>query len=602
LRFREVLLDDGVQKIFNVMFSTVKPTTRQKEIIDSLLEDTEQIKQGIEKIEIDTEGELPELTELPEEIEDKNVNYMDILKHIIPLICMLTIHSRDTTSLVSMLKYMEDDKHIYNILLDQTKSWWGKNIDKRIISVVITVYVKYLKDDPEIAQIIRTVKELFVKNIRNSRELSKLIDTYLIPQELEKKSNAEVSTPFKLRQEMMDKIPLEFWTTLKKVFEPCSGKGGFILDIVDRFTTGLEEAIPDEIVRYQTIVEECLYFCDINPTNIFICKLLLDPYADYTLNFHTGNTLELDIHEKWGIYGFDAVIGNPPYQPRSNNKKGGKSLWDKFVKYSLTILAENGLLLYVHPALWRKPGNKMRDIMFNKQIHYLSIHNKVEGNKVFGATTRYDHYLMENIEPYKKSKVYFEDKKMYEIMIDRDLPFIPNFGWTIFEKIINKLNDNGINLIGDSDCHTTRPHVSKNKKDGFNYILLNSISKTKGKTYCYSSRPHKNQSKKKVIFSNGETIVPFYDNGQLGVTQGGLYIIVETEDEGETMVNYLNTDIIKFIVKSTKWSNFETNKQIFNYIPNIANEPDINNNSVYKYFNITDDEIKQINDCLYNKK
>ena len=68
----------------------------------------------------------------------------------------------------------------------------------------------YMKDDKETNQIIRTVKELFMKNIKNNRELSNLIDKYLIPQELEKKSNAEVSTPFKLRQEMLDKIPVEF--------------------------------------------------------------------------------------------------------------------------------------------------------------------------------------------------------------------------------------------------------------------------------------------------------------------------------------------------------------------------------------------------------
>jgi len=407
---------------------------------------------------------------------------------------------------------------------------------------------------------------------------------------LKKKSNAEVSTPFKLRKEMLDKIPVDFWTYINKVFEPCAGKGGFIIDIIDRFMNGLEYAIPDEKERYKTIVEECLYFSDINSTNIFICKLLIDPYNEYKLNYNEGNTLELDIKEKWNIEGFDAVIGNPPYQPPSNNKKGGKSIWDEFVKYSLKKLKVKGLLLYVHPALWRKPGNNMRDIMFNKQIHYLSIHNKVEGGKVFGATTRYDYYLMENIVPYKKSIVYFEDKKTYEIYINNNLQFIPNFGWTIFSKIISKLNNNGMNVIRDSDCHTSRTYVSKTKKKGYDYELLNSISRTKGKTYCYSSRPHKCQTNKKVIFSNGETIVPFYDDGKLGVTEGGLYILVDNEEIGEKMVKYLNGNIIKFIVKSTKWSNFETNKQIFNYIPNIVYEiENINNDSIYEYFNLNED-------------
>ena len=602
LRFKEILLTKEEQKIFNAMFSNTTPTKEQKELIDKLLEEDEEeekIKKGIEKTKVDNEDiNTSSGTSNEDEKEEKQINYMDILKHIIPLICLLTIHNKET-SFVKMFELIEKNKYVYNILIDQTKSWWGKSIDSKIIKKFINVYIKYMKDDKETNQIIRTVKELFTKNIKNSRELSNLIDKYLIPQELEKKRNAEVSTPFKLRQEMLDKIPVEFWTSIKKVFEPCAGKGGFIVDIINRFMNGLKEAIPDEKERYKTIVEECLYFSDINPTNIFICKLLIDPYNEYKLNYNEGNTLELNIKEKWIIEWFDAIIGNPPYQPPSNNKKGGKSIWDEFVKYSLKNLKEKGLLLYVHPALWRKPENKMRDIMFNKQIHYLSIHNDSEGLKNFGATTRYDYYLMENIKPYKKSSVYFEDKKTYEININNDLPFIPNFGWSVFSKIIDKLDDNGINLIGDSDCHTMRNYVSKTQSEEYTYKLLNSISNTKGKTYCYSSRPHKCQTNKKVIFSNGRHIVPFYDNGKLGVTQGGLYILVNTDENGNKMVKYLNTNIIKLVVKATKWSNFETTKQIFNYIPNIINEiENINDKNIYEYFEITKEEIKMIESLI----
>ena len=602
LRFKEILLTKEEQKIFNAMFSNTTPTKEQKELIDKLLEEDEEeekIKKGIEKTKVDNEDiNTSSGTSNEDEKEEKQINYMDILKHIIPLICLLTIHNKET-SFVKMFELIEKNKYVYNILIDQTKSWWGKSIDSKIIKKFINVYIKYMKDDKETNQIIRTVKELFTKNIKNSRELSNLIDKYLIPQELEKKSNAEVATPFKLRQEMLDKIPVEFWTSIKKVFEPCAGKGGFIVDIINRFMNGLKEAIPDEKERYKTIVEECLYFSDINPTNIFICKLLIDPYNEYKLNYNEGNTLELNIKEKWIIEWFDAIIGNPPYQPPSNNKKGGKSIWDEFVKYSLKNLKEKGLLLYVHPALWRKPKNKMRDIMFNKQIHYLSIHNDSEGLKNFGATTRYDYYLMENIKPYKKSSVYFEDKKTYWININNDLPFIPNFGWSVFSKIIEKLDDNGINLIGDSDCHTMRNYVSKTQSEEYTYKLLNSISNTKGKTYCYSSRPHKCQTNKKVIFSNGRHIVPFYDNGKLGVTQGGLYILVNTDENGNKMVKYLNTNIIKLVVKATKWSNFETTKQIFNYIPNIINEiENINDKNIYEYFEITKEEIKMIESLI----
>ena len=128
-------------------------------------------------------------------------------------------------------------------MLDQIQSWWGKKIDKQILEQIILIYMKYSSDDKETKQIIRTVKELFVKSKNNRKQLSKQIDTYLIPQELEKKKNAEVSTPYKLRQEMLDKIPTKFWTKKQKVFEPCSGKGGFLIDIVEKFMEGLKRKI-----------------------------------------------------------------------------------------------------------------------------------------------------------------------------------------------------------------------------------------------------------------------------------------------------------------------------------------------------------------------
>ena len=171
----------------------------------------------------------------------------------------------------------------------------------------------------------KTIINKIHKEKTNINELSKLIDKYLIPQELEKKNNAEVSTPYSLRKDMLDKMPPEFWTKENTVFEPCSGKGGFVIDIIDRFMNGLKDKYPEEKKRYKVIVEKLLYFSDINNTNIFICKLLIDPKNKYKLNYNEGNTLELNIKEKWGLDGFDAVIGNPPFNSSGNT---GKNLFN----------------------------------------------------------------------------------------------------------------------------------------------------------------------------------------------------------------------------------------------------------------------------------
>jgi hypothetical protein len=160
---------------------------------------------------------------------------------------------------------------------------------------------------------------------------------------------------------------------------------------------GLKGTIPDEKERYKTIIEECLYFSDINSTNIFICKLLIDPYNEYNLNYGEGNTLELDIKEKWDVDGFDAVIGNPPYNS-SGGTGTGNTIWQDFTKISLNkLLNPNGYLLYVHPPGWRKPSTKkgkfygLYELMTcRNQMLYLSIHGIKDGRQTFNCGTRYD--------------------------------------------------------------------------------------------------------------------------------------------------------------------------------------------------------------------
>jgi len=61
--------------------------------------------------------------------------------------------------------------------------WCYKN-DSNTINIVINIYIKYMMDDKDTNQIVRTIKELFIKNIKNSKNLLSLIDKYLIPEEL----------------------------------------------------------------------------------------------------------------------------------------------------------------------------------------------------------------------------------------------------------------------------------------------------------------------------------------------------------------------------------------------------------------------------------
>lgn len=436
--------------------------------------------------------------------------------------------------------------------------------------------------------------------IDRPKELLELINECLKPKQVEKKKFGEVFTPMKLVNEMLDKLPKEVWTNKKlKWFDPAAGMGNFPIAVYLRLMKSLKDEISNDNERKKYIIENMLYMSELNKKNCFIIEQIFNIDKKYKLNLHNGDTLKMDTKKIFDVEKFDIVMGNPPYQPDSNGKKGGKSLWTLFVHFAMKQLKKNGYLVFVHPALWRKPENEMRNIFFKYQIIYLSIHSDAEGYKIFGATTRYDWYVMQKNNTSKKTIVEFEDNKICDVMINDNLKFIPNFGWSIWNKVLNKhAKIGGLNAQCDSMCHTSRDYVASKKTDEYKYELINSISESKGTTYKYSKKPHPKQEYKKVIFSNGRKIVPIYDDGKYGTTQGGIYICVENDDDGKRLVNYLKSNLVKYLVRSTKWSNFETIKQIFWNITNPIGIKDvINQETINKYFEFDDEEIKVISMC-----
>ena len=89
-----------------------------------------------------------------------------------------------------------------------------------------------------------------------------------------------------------------------------------------------------------------------------LLKIHTQSYLGYEIenvifNSNIGNSLELDIKEKWNIEGFDAIISNPPYQEKNINgktKQGKNKLYTKFIEKDLNRLNKDGILCYVSPS------------------------------------------------------------------------------------------------------------------------------------------------------------------------------------------------------------------------------------------------------------
>ena len=576
IKDKNILFSKNDQVISNTLFKFSKCSPQQREIIEKYLNDDSdsEIKIGIEKQEIETDEISENETPPEDENKDENVNFADILRPFIPFVCIFTIHDKET-SFVEMCNLIDKDKYKCQMLLDQSRIWWGKKVDSSIIKLIIKIYKDYLNDNNRINEIVKIVKETFRRNINNQKELSILIDKFIIPQASEKKENAEVSTPLTLRKEMLDLIPSDFWTTPKRVLEPCCGKGGFNIDIIERFMIGLQNMYPNDHERYKTTVEECLYFGDINPTNIFINKLLIDSCNEYSLNYYCGDTLKVNLLEKWNIDGFDAVIGNPPYNS-SGNTATGNTIWQLFTKKSLKEwVKKNGYLLFVHPPGWRKPNTERSKFygLYNlmtieNQMIYLSIHGTKDGKKTFNCGTRYDYYLIQKKDNNNNEETIINDEVGEEITLQlQNYEWIPNYNIAIILKLIAKTDGEKISILHSESIYEGRKSwMSRTETVEFKYPVINTIPLT-GIRYTYSNiNDNGHFGVSKVIFGdNGLNDAIIDMDGKYGMTQNSMAIKVDNLIEAENIKKALLSLKFKNIMKSCVFSSFRIDWRLFTY-------------------------------------
>lgn len=519
----------------------------------------------------DEEDEKEDDKEDEKDEEEKKLNYKKFIKEICStlLFPLLSLLSRSNTDL-SFNDMMEDNrptKTIISSIFRERKIILNKNL--------INTLKNTMNKNKEI---INNIQEIY----RNTspENIHKLIAKHFIPTLEQKKNNAEVPTPISLVIKMLDKVPLKFWTKVRKVFEPCCGKGNFIMKIFEKFYVGLEQLYPDELERCKIIITECIYFADITECNVFITKEILKceiqhktgiEVIDYEFNSYIGDTLQLNIKDKWNINGFNAVIGNPPYNS-SGNTGTGNTIWQDFTKISLNyLLNNNGYLVFVHPPGWRKPNTKrgkffgLYELMTKKnQMIYLSIHGIEDGQQTFKCGTRYDWYLIQKKNKYKTTVVNDENRKTIVIDMNKFI-WVPNYNIEKIQKILANKDDKKCEIIYSPSAYEHRKKwMSKIKNDNFKYTCIHSTPKN-GVRYMYSKVNDRGHfGVPKIIFGETGIYNSIIDiNGDYGLTNGCIGIKIEDIQTGNNYKRILESDGFKDIIKSCSFSSFRVDWNIF---------------------------------------
>ena len=516
-----------------------------------------------------------------EEIDDdrENMNrFENVLQVFIPLLALLSIES-EVDDLEQMYNFIRRDEYLNIILIKQLQIIWKKETEQIKIILDNLIDTMRQKQIREIIEMSKVIKEGFINSKNKKEDLSKLIDIYLPATSNEKKSHAEFATPFVLRNDMLNLIPDSFWKNPNvKVFEPCAGKGQFVIDIIKRFMDGLKNFnkkidgvkvdLTDNEKRYKYILQNIIYFADINQTNIFIIKLLLDPNKKYEriINSHCnlGDTLSESFspEKTFGIKGFDAVIGNPPYNT-SGETDSGNTLYQEFIRRSLNNwILQNGYLLFVTPPAWRKPNTEssrnfgMYDLMAkDNQMLTLEIHNEKDGMKIFNAGTKYDFYLIKKCKPTEDTTVIDQFGKKSKINLTK-LDWLPNNDFDKIMKALAKNDNERMNILFTYEFEPRKPHMSETKDSIHKYPCVHSTPES-GITLRYSSKKNDSLMKtKKVIAGLSSFGSAFYDNeGKYCMTQNA-FAIVDTEKAMKKIADFLRSDKMKELKSALSWGNY----------------------------------------------
>ena len=308
---------------------------------------------------------------------------------------------------------------------------------------------------------------------------------------------------------------------------------------------------------------------------------------------------------------FDVIIGNPPYQENDNRgdrKQLSHNLYSKISILSFNLIKDKGIISFIVPISWmssssEKGSKKIKDkfkLLFKKyNVLYLNINN-MKGFDKIGSLFSYFVIKKENFNfnktnvncNYKnniyKSNIIMGNREWFPILLSNTtISILDKTCWANNEKfdIQNSNFYHPIVVNGRKDRK-----LSNTKSDECVYKLYHTNAKFK-----YGNIPHENQFRKKILFSKSGYIKPFYDKGLYGTTDAAFWIYVASKKEALNIINILTSKLYTFILTVSKWSGFNMPEVVYS-LPYLNSNKFWTNSDIYKYFNLTQEEINYIED------
>jgi hypothetical protein len=611
--------DNDTQKLINEKF--IKLIKNEKNLDASILlnDDNQPLPSGIDKkINDDYSNNIDKKSNGDDDNKDNDDNEdddnttvvekvsftKDVLPYILPLTCILTIKNTNT-DFIEMLNDIKNEPSLLDTFNEQCYVWWNRN---DLIDIIKNISNKFIDKSSNTYSVSIQFKLSLQSLLDNPIELLKLISDCLKPKIIEKKDFGEVFTPMDFINNNMLKDIETFWMTKynKNIwsnhkltwFDPTAGMGNYPIAIYYKLFEGLKNKIPDEKLRSKHIIEKQLFMGELNKKNCFIIQQIFNINNLYKLNLYHGDTLDINIYKVFGINKFDIIIGNPPYNEKLT-KAGAKPLYNKFIEYYINKCK---YLSFITPSRWFAGGkglDKFRNMMLER-TDLLYIKHFDDACKIFG-----------NLVDIKGGVNYFLIDKEYNGLCDYNGTKIKlnNFDVIVDSKyynIISKFVDYNNKL---ADIYHGQGHFNIKTNDE------NLIDRCKNDKYikCYVSKQKGfiKYIKKKYIKNDISTFKVItaraahaanssFGNMFIGhpnevCSQSYILFEVKTLDEANSLLSYMKCKLPNFMLSLRKISQ-DISEATCKWIPLPPLDRLWNDEKVFEYFKLLDNDIKLIND------
>lgn len=354
--------------------------------------------------------------------------------------------------------------------------------------------------------------------------------------------------------EILDQLPADVWTsTSSTFFDPAIGGGQFVREIELRLRAAGHS---DSNIRGRVFGFEA---SDLHIRFAVNKHGLVGQYAKKPYD----RFLELDDTMK-----FDVVVGNPPYQKESAGtrlgSRGSADLWPDFVRKCLGLCKDRGHVSLIHPTAWRKPEDRngfWKLLTNDNQMKRLRMSSGKKDQNWFGIGVRVDYYILEKTSKYSFTKVTDHEAVTSDLDLSQ-FNWLPNYAIAEISSMLGK----GCKVLYNTFYHTQKDHTEYPDRI-FKYPVVHTINQL-GLGVRYFDKIQDQDSTHfgvpKVLLNQNELQYPYNDyKGEYGMSQLTFGIAIDSKENGEEIVNFLNSEKGRRLIAATKWNTFYTDYGMF---------------------------------------